>query len=355
MATDKGFTMLELLLAAVLTLALLGLSVPFFVAQSSYSYNSFQEKSSGEAVELALQLIRRDLLQAGYGVTNTAKKPNLDLSLFVVDGTGTPPTDTLYVNYTGYLNTRGDVENLPALTTAQKDEKAYIGANSVMMEGQTFPFTGGSIAYQGWVTMPSVFSLRGIPSDVTRTSIGALIYKTDGNMFADGASPVNVDSTAIIAESVAGYQQMTFYGFSIPTGRLVTPAIAYQVAAHGLWRNAGTVVPPTSSTSRVQPLLGGTQHKSLQVMDFQVRCQFRDSAGNTVWWPGSGTTFGSGTCQVMNLKQVEVTIAYRYWMKSGGLGATGRWNGPDTETSGGPRWLRKVITVSPRTVALKSS
>ncbi|MEW6349949.1 MAG: prepilin-type N-terminal cleavage/methylation domain-containing protein [Thermodesulfobacteriota bacterium] len=359
MSTHKGFTILELLLAVTVTVVLMALVMPFFIAQSTFSYNSSQGKSTGESVELALLLIKRDLLQAGYGV-----KTNPCLAVYVVDGN----PDTLYINYSGYMNSRGDVEALPTETGLQQSERAFLGANNVFQEDSRWAYPSGTLTYQGRIRVSgAALQLVGVPTEVTSTSIGAFIYKTDATSFdyADGAVDVDVKAcydaqagagaaytnSCIRGESVYGdemtngfrFQTMTLNPQSSITGKLAAPAISYRVVEAGLWRNRGVSNNPWGVPILGEKKLTLSQPALLEVTGFDVRCQFQDIAGNTLWSPDNGV-FGAGSLTAANLKQVEVTITFRTKMRSGGMSAGTIWSSPRSRT----------ITVSPRTVALKT-
>ncbi len=319
MGNNKGFTLVELMLAAALTLVLLGLIMPFFIAQSTFSYNSTQNMSTGRAVDLAMLLIKKDILQTAFGV----RRYHPELSVFVQDSN----PDRLYLNFSGYLNIRGDMETLPVASSEQQAYKSYVEMNSVFSDGN-------KSTYQGHTEIKTLpFKLAGVPTDITKGSIGAIIY--DG-----GAMEVDVKNTALSPDSLQGFQTLTFSGLSGLSNVRVAPAICYKVASNGLWRNAGS-----GSTPWGYPLLGANAVQGdadlFQVTDFQVRCQFVDAVGNVSWSPGT-CTFGSGSCSADRLKRIEVTLAYQAKMRSGGWSAGTRWSVE----------RRRVMEVSPRALAI---
>ena len=118
MQTDKGFTLVELMVAAALTTALFLLVIPFFKAQSHYSYNSTQDRITNETIAQTLLMIKRDILQAGYGVEG-----NSALAIYVVNSGSTSAPDQLYINYSGHLNPRGDLAIVPVVSDSQKLEQ----------------------------------------------------------------------------------------------------------------------------------------------------------------------------------------------------------------------------------------
>ncbi|MEW6348046.1 MAG: hypothetical protein AB1646_03235 [Thermodesulfobacteriota bacterium] len=318
MADNKGFTMLELMLAAVVTVILLGLVMPFFIAQSTFSYNSSQNRTTAQSVDLSLLLLKRDILQSAFGV----RLQHPELGIYVDNSN----PDKLYINFSGYLNIRGDLETLPTSTSEQQSYRSNIRANSVFRDGKT--------DYQGHTQITSLpFKLVGVPSDVTKGNIGAVI-------FSGGAMEVDVRNTTITPESLQGFQTMTFSGLTGLSGVRVAPAICYKVVNNALWRNAGSTSSPWG-----HPLLGvdPTQGDAqlFEVSDFQVRCQFVDIAGNVSWSPDS-CVFGMGTCSPANLKQIEITITYRAKMRSGGWSAGTVW--------GASR--KRTMTTCPRALAV---
>ena len=68
MNNSKGFTMVEMMVAAgILAIALAG-AMSFFIFQSQSGADSGKLKAARENLSLALTLLQRDIMLAGYGV-----------------------------------------------------------------------------------------------------------------------------------------------------------------------------------------------------------------------------------------------------------------------------------------------
>src|SRR5208337_2238694 len=69
MKNSRGFTLLEMMVAAgLLAIALAG-AMSFFIYQSRSGADSGKLKAARENISLALMLLQRDIMLAGYGVT----------------------------------------------------------------------------------------------------------------------------------------------------------------------------------------------------------------------------------------------------------------------------------------------
>lgn len=89
MNNSKGFTLVEIMVAAaILAIALAG-AMSFFIYQSSSGADSGKLKAARENVSLALSLLQRDIMLAGYGVytVTTVINPKA-LSLYTVTNYG---------------------------------------------------------------------------------------------------------------------------------------------------------------------------------------------------------------------------------------------------------------------------
>ena len=135
---------------------MLAILIPFFIAQNQYSYNALQDRSANETATQVLSLINRDLYQSGTGC-----RSYMPLSIFVVNA-GTGGFDSLYINYSGHLNFRADLDSFPTGTASELTERALLRANNIYMEGATVdqvtvptaqPQLPASFSptYQGWM------------------------------------------------------------------------------------------------------------------------------------------------------------------------------------------------------------
>jgi prepilin-type N-terminal cleavage/methylation domain-containing protein len=126
MNNSKGFTLVEMMVAAgILTLALAG-AMSFFIYQSHKGADAGRIKAARENLTLALMLIQRDIMAAGYGVVGGTTVGTTNPKMFAVvikanygidnvtsnqynskDTTSTP--DKLHVGYGTFLDMNFDV------------------------------------------------------------------------------------------------------------------------------------------------------------------------------------------------------------------------------------------------------
>ncbi len=125
MSNSKGFTLVEMMVAAgILAIALAG-ALSFFIYQSTKGADATRLRVARENLSLALMLIERDIMAAGYGVAGatTSSSSTKTLSLYIngnygvddvtsntynsKDTTSTP--DKLYVGYGTFLDMNFDV------------------------------------------------------------------------------------------------------------------------------------------------------------------------------------------------------------------------------------------------------
>lgn len=356
MRMSKGFSLVEMMVAAGVTAIFLVVALPFFVFQTSTQSESFRAKYADQESDLALSLIRRDVMHAGLGC-----RGHEALAIFVQDGGGTAP-DELYLNYANYLNMLGSASLLQSTgeglgtgcDTEAGNHTRFLLLNSVFNATREpesdYDCGSWKLEYQGVIDYAvnqtsgsgNNLTLYGIPANIGKYAVGAAIAKTGGSDFADTVMDVDLYQTqpAVsgplpIPDSIQHLQfslvPTSWSGGGSLIGKMVAPAISYKVSEEGLWRNRG---PDGSPWGRA--LVGALPH--MEVTDMQVRCQFVDDAGLVHWSPDEGQ-FGTGQFIAKRLRLVEVTLTYRTKLKS------------DYGTKWGSERSRR-ISVCPRTVVL---
>jgi prepilin-type N-terminal cleavage/methylation domain-containing protein len=135
MNNSKGFTMVEMMVAAgILAIALAG-AMSFFIFQSQSGADSGKLKAARENLSLALTMLQRDIMVAGYGVWGVANVPNpRRLSLAIMANWG---IDNVTGDVFNSLDaTWWDVAGLPRLTAGDnflragaqfRPDKLYVG------------------------------------------------------------------------------------------------------------------------------------------------------------------------------------------------------------------------------------
>ncbi len=360
---SKGFSLVEMLVAAGVTAIFLVVMLPFFMFQTSQQTASSRAKYADQEVDLALTFMRRDIQEAGFGC-----RGHKELALYIIDGGADGDPDQLYINYGGYLNLMGTVglQGLESCGSESGRQAYFLLLNSVFNSNSVNLYRCSSwnhLRYQGVIDWDQNckycgsgrFALYGIPSDVSKYAIGGVIGKTKGTSSVDTVMDVNLYDTVVPAtepgplpDSLQNieYTVAANWGGASLNGRLFTPAISYRVKEQGLWRNPG---PDGNEWGRA--LVGGLPF--MEVTDLQVRCQFRtDTTSAPLWTPTavfddhegkfqqSGVSqFGTGVYIMSNLRLVEITLAYRTKLKS----------------DYGTKWSvdkHRTISVSPRTVVM---
>ncbi len=325
MCNHKGFTLVELMLALAVGGLLLALVLPFFWGQSTYSYNSTQSRLANQSVDLVLALLKRDILQAGFGVA--AVHPELALAKTAGADANTP--DTLYLSYGDHLNIQG-VTSLP-----QGNPGNTIRQNSVFYDQRGT----SSTPYQGY--SDGALTLVLIPTNVSKRSIGAIIDTTGGKEVTMTTSPATPPST--------GYWNSISFSGATASGTWA-PAICYKVVSQALWRNAG---PGNVATSLMgYPVLG----KDPQMVATDAASGITDG-GNMLEVRNFKVTLldatNTPTTVVTNTKRLQVVLTYASKVKTGKMVSHSggfAWSHPPGNP---PQGFVRTMTVGPRTFSYK--
>lgn len=349
MRMSKGYSLVEMMVAAGVMAIFVSMMLPFFMFQTSQQTESSRTKYADQECDLALTFMRRDIMHAGLGC-----RGNSELAIYVKDGAGDDP-DELFLNYAGYLNLKGPagLDRISKCGTSAGNQAALLILNSVFNSQGSIDYNCSPwqhLRYQGAMdydqNFPSWpgdrFALYGIPANISKHIIGAVIGRTRGTDAVDTVMDVNLYDTAWPASGPSPIpdtlQHVEFFVESIDwspgkslQGRVFAPAISYKVADEGLWRNPG---PDNSRWGR--PLAGDLPN--MGVTDMQIRCQFVDDAGVVQWSPDDGA-FGTPGMEIQNLRLLEITLTYRTKLSS----------------DYGTKWTAdrsRRISVSPRTVVM---
>ena len=87
---SRGMTLVELMIAVGITMVIMAMSIRFFQGQFSSYYSGKETKKIQETDCDVGELLRRDLVGAGYGVTQ-------QMAFYIVDG-GTTGSDAIYIS-----------------------------------------------------------------------------------------------------------------------------------------------------------------------------------------------------------------------------------------------------------------
>jgi len=96
-ANEKGVTLLELIIAIVISVIVMAAANAIFTGQHKSYVKSSSVKEMQESIRAALEILKSDLMTAGYGLDNK------DLALCIVDGGSSGP-DKIYINYSDFLS-----------------------------------------------------------------------------------------------------------------------------------------------------------------------------------------------------------------------------------------------------------
>ncbi len=260
MKNSKGFTVIEMMVGSIVLLVVLVISTTFFRVQSKFGGQLVKDSGTRESINVALMLIKRDIMQAGRGLYDTRQ-----LSLWP----------------TAYSN------------------NAY---HEVYLSCGRFMSNVVNASYNVFTTSAAFKSINPLvlPNILSQDVYGVMTYNsstkarqiltTTGTTSGTGASFLISGSTA-----------------SLP----FTPVIFWQLVDP----SGGNDIPPYSSA---QPELrrnglciaGGILDHNLKLQNFGVRCQFIDSSGVETWIPSSTSSdFNSQTFD--NLKVIEVQLQYQ--------------------------------------------
>lgn len=256
MNDSRGFTITELMISVALLGAVIASAASFFIYQSGYGRTSATQKRTRENITLAMNMIRHDILHAGYGVND---RPTLALRLNNQDG---DVYKNLYVNYGRFLS-----NEVTSSTVNVFSDYAYFegdGGNSVSVDGWSgisfHPFESNKLMVES-----------NDPLDLVEIQNGVVQTDTGQNMYA---------------------------------GTAYTPGISYTYDStkKALLRNG-------------EVILGGEPYFSVE--DFQIRARFVVGTDD-FWSPVATDTNKDFEVQdITNLRALEITTQYKMKMSEG--------------------------------------
>jgi prepilin-type N-terminal cleavage/methylation domain-containing protein len=313
MSSQKGFTVVEFMVAVVLLALLLLSAGSLFVYQTKSGREATQRVSSSEGLTMALNLMVQDVMHAGYGLFNYSDDRS-SVSLFLDTTTNPPQPGTAYrrmfLSYGKYLN---DI--------------------SICSSTATFTNTVGS----NWMTTLSPSEVGGLISEEggTKAVSFLLINPALAPTFSSGTNkytynlsqPLKANDT--YAPAVA-YYLGRYYNGALDLSASPGADRPYNV----LLRNGPT------ADGRPQILLGGGG--DLRVVDLLVWAYFFDGARH--WAPtpivdsnlnvltqyqsdDAKTNFADCASLVPNLRWLEIWIGYQYGQECASSDSTKDVNG----------------------------
>jgi type II secretory pathway pseudopilin PulG len=337
MKNNRGFTIIEMIIGGAVLLIVLMIAMSFFIHQSKYGGRLMKETGVRESVSSALNMIKRDIMQAGSGLVNQdlADSPKTALSLLLDDVDTSVSTEKyykkLYMSYGGYLTTV-----LPQPSGTMQTNSDYVNASNVYYvfgvegykNGPIFGSTGASI---------NQFRIKAFPQD-----IGCVLT------YATTTPSVNAVSVSGAYDTTT---QTTLFTIKSSTALPFTPAISYELITKD------TIPAPTPALADVNfpelrrngvSILGGPKERTMKLSPtgFRIRCQFIASDGTTTWVP-QDANFSAQT--FANLRLVEVQIRYR--MSKSSKEAEGAPTEADKQ-AGWSQEIVKTINISPRDLVL---
>ncbi|MGB6063398.1 MAG: prepilin-type N-terminal cleavage/methylation domain-containing protein [Desulfomonilaceae bacterium] len=203
MKDSKGFTLVEMMVAAgLLTLALAG-AMSFFIYQSRIGADSSKMKTARENLTLALSLLQRDIMVAGYGVSCDK---TLSLALESNHGVDIVTGDTLGSTD----STQWNVADLPRLVSNPADDP-YLPTGSKFSPDKIF------VEYGNFLDMD--FDINGIgdADTVFKNSATKDIGKTNTGSFAYDLFPIGMDISTN-TKPLGGFICKDCGGGSTPSG-----------------------------------------------------------------------------------------------------------------------------------------
>jgi prepilin-type N-terminal cleavage/methylation domain-containing protein len=337
MTPQRGFTIVEFMVAIVLLSLLLLSASSLFVYQSKSGREATQTVASSEGLSMAMGLITQDVMHAGYGLYNyTSALDKSSMSIFLDDlSAGNKSFQKMYINYGRYL---------------------------------TFPGVCTSTATFQPATAATTWTSALTPSDV-----GCL-------MAPPTSSPAVVNfslSNKPTFNSATNQYNYTFEGSGQLAGtQSYAPGISYQLGRYydGALAAAGDAKKPYNvlmrnalTTSGAPQILLGAMG-DLRVTEFHVWAYFFDSSGNRAWSPKpivdsnfnvlttyqsdtatDAKTFGCSTCPpITDLRWLEIWIGYQFKQACA--------SGDPTQDVNGNCWgatMYRKTRVSPRNLRLR--
>ncbi|MFC1833152.1 PilW family protein [Thermodesulfobacteriota bacterium] len=398
MKNAKGFTILELMVSMVVFSMVLVMTISFYMFYGKKSAGSSVKKNAHEAATAALMSVRRDLMQAGLGLSRDGNFVRLALfvkdgGIFTSGGSTRKAPDELYISYSDFLDMdiSSDKTNSFWQAIAPKDERPNSDTNTAWF----YPSSGK-------------IKITGVSAFTDRSQVDSVIFGDTVLVAEDEKEILSVDAGYSTASDAVSLDKKPYeeannraaLSIKIPTGSSVTadvavPAISYRVNLGEdstlpkeywgrLLRNGQPVIGGGAPHWNLDEdktktnTFGGVDRPLVKVTDFQVYCRFNidgvdcDVFPNKCWTPyppnvtvpAVTNTFGDSAkgFTVENLRVITVQIRYLSLDPAGGYESpskvpkSSQFFIDPSDTTRGP-WTRvgpDSMTVSPRNIVMGS-
>jgi hypothetical protein len=272
---SKGFTVVEMMVGAVVLTIVLILTTAFFRTQTKFGGQLVKDTGTRESINTALMLIKRDIMQAGIGLSETHQ-----LAFWPSAGANRAYHD-LYVSCGRFMSSivLGDH---PFSYSVFNDQASFTAASPLVL--------------------PNV-----LPEDI----YGIMTYNA------------TTKARAVIPTTGTVVGALTSFAFTGTTGVLpYTPVIRWSLV-DPTDTNKNSIPPYATTQPELQRngicIAGGALERNLRLQQFGIRCLFTDPNNIDTWVPNSSTTdydsdFSNQTYD--NLKVIEVQLQYQT-MKAG--------------------------------------
>jgi prepilin-type N-terminal cleavage/methylation domain-containing protein len=250
MNNSKGFTLLEMMVAAGLLVIALAGAMSFFIYQSQSGADSGKLKAARENISLALMLIQRDIMLAGYGVYGGGSVTNPKTLSMVLDskhGVDLVNSDTFLSKdttqwYVADLpRLESNVTNdpfLPAGTTFRPD-KIYVGYGDFLdMNFDINSSNDTNTVFKHSAAAPLLTGGNSFTFDLFKSAIGMAVTsdtKPLGGFICDTCATTRF---ADVDWARTGNPVATGWNFFLTPGESLTPTTKSNVAPAIVYRIA---------------------------------------------------------------------------------------------------------------------
>lgn len=360
MSRARGFTIVEFIVATLVLSLLIITAVSFFIYQSSYGGRASKQKNAQEMVTMAMIMMRRDIMMAGFGLPLATETPGIvdasALSICLRNMFGVPVGDSykqLFTSYGTYCST--EYNATPSIYDPAIETKLYVQGSATIMYQNP---------WLGWFEIGGMIGEN--PNQNPEGDVAEVNYV---KLFEPYTPQTFVPQGGETPQTVKGGFPMTV---GLNSTRWYAPAIVYKLVHGQLLRNG-------------QPILGerdkGTGGDDSRAQNFRVNDihfkaeffgrlrvdRFDDSVAPQRWWSPTGfpsyLTKGLGQdkpwedesnykgfeeLQPKDIILVEVTVEFQ--MKQS---ERTKFEGEDSRSGVWSRIYTRSEVVCPRTLVLQ--
>ncbi|MCA1959157.1 MAG: prepilin-type N-terminal cleavage/methylation domain-containing protein [Desulfomonile sp.] len=333
MRSSKGFTMVEMVVGLLLLGMIIVVAMSFMVFQSRYGRTATAQRSAREAVALALNMMARDIRQAGHGLGDDLPEGtsinSFNLAILPDLADGTDEVQTYDDGTTHRCYNRLFVQNGMYLSEDPNVSPSVFDANAAPGGARYYKPGGGSSG-------PFPFAGMGIDlstsSDLVKNTlkdnqIGGLIG------FQVGAA-ANPRSTALLAYNTSP-PNYSLSGSLTTANTYYVPAIVYSYAG----------APDYALLRNNQVLVGGGT--DIRVTGMCIRATFYDSASPTkeIQVPIAAKKFPE--CDITLLRYLMITLRYKIRQKID-------TSDPEKPWSMAPE-MKRTVMAAPRSIVMETA